>query len=175
MESEEAPEKRDPNLAERIGAVIGLVVLAALVVAVLGGVGWALGETFPDEVSEKPDAGFLDQIFASRAVLWAARVVMLSAGVVLFFGGIYVVVSIVSWLGRGHLLEQAGPFRVSTQAVRAVEEAEEQVSDLQEELVRALEDNRALEQRLVDREQEIEEFVEHLREVLAPKGESDAG
>lgn len=155
-----------PSAAERIGAVVGVVVLVALVIAVVAGVVWALGETFPDDVSEKPEAGFLDQIFASRAVLWAARVVMLSAGVVLFFGGIYVVVSIVAWLGRGHLLEQAGPFRVSTQAVKAVEEAEEQVAELQQELMQAWADNDELEQRLADREREIDEFIEQVNQAL---------
>ena len=167
---EQPQQPETPNLAERIGTAIGVVVLIALVVAVFAGVVWALGETFPDDVKEKPDAGFLDQIFASRAVLWAARVMMLSAGIVLFFGGIYVVVSIVSWLRRGHLLEQAGPFRVSTQAVKAVEEAEQQIVELQQELMQAWTDNDALEQRLAEREGEIDDFIERVNQAFSDEG-----
>jgi hypothetical protein len=107
--------------------------------------------------------GWLDSIFASKPVLFAACLLLFAVAVVLVFGGVYTVVSIISWMRRGHWLRRIGPFEVAEQAISELtsaiddwkelaEAAQLEIEDLKEELAQT----EALADHFYDRWQEAE-------------------
>lgn len=67
-------------------------------------------------VSRNPD--FIDNVFANRAVLWAARMLLVSAAGVLALGGMFIAASIGIRRKNGEWLRRAGPFEISEASSR---------------------------------------------------------
>lgn len=76
---------------------------------------------YPGKLHEKTNPGFIDNIFGSNLVVFAARLVLLSAALVLAFVGVYTVVSVINWMRHRQWLAKAGPFEVSPQAIEGLE------------------------------------------------------
>lgn len=89
--------------------------------ALLAGLVFVLRALFPTELPESADPSFVDVIFESRGVIWAARVLLLSAAVVLAVGGVFIVGSTVMRMRNGDWLKRAGPFEVSETALADLE------------------------------------------------------
>jgi hypothetical protein len=109
------------------------------------GIIWLVVLSWPDSIQQAKDPSWLDSIFASKPVLFAARLLLFAVAVVLVFGGVYTVVSIISWMQRGHWLRRIGPFEVAEQAISelttAIDDwkglakaAQLEIDDLKEEL-----------------------------------------
>lgn len=91
----------------RTGAVVGLAVVAAIGIALL------VKGLYPADLPETRNPDFVDNVFANRAVLWAARVLLVSAAGVLGLGGLFIAVSIGIRMRNGEWLRRAGPFEIS--------------------------------------------------------------
>jgi hypothetical protein len=102
------------------GGFLGRLTTFLVVVAVLGLVWLGVG-LYPDELPERADPDFVDSVFDSRVVVWAARMLLVSAAVVLALGGVYIVVSTVIRMRNGEWLKRAGPFEVSESAAMNLE------------------------------------------------------
>lgn len=78
---------------------------------------------YPVDLPKSTSPGFIDNIFANRAVLLAARMLLVSAAGVLALGGVFIVVSIGHRMKNGEWLRRAGPFEISEEKlVQAQEE-----------------------------------------------------
>lgn len=157
---EEPPEK--PSGESPVG---GLLILLGLLVA--GGYG--ISQLAPDEVREKADPGFLDNIFANDVVIAAARLVALFAAIVALAGGVYIVGSMVVRMSRGEWLRKAGPFES-----QVIEAKIEEASDFFDDWLEALQTNEDLEERLEQRDAAIHDLLterETLIEALHERGD----
>jgi len=72
----------------KAGSVAGLFVLAVVGIALL------VKGLYPVDLPASRDPDFIDNVFANRAVLWAARLLLVSASGVLALGGIFIAASI---------------------------------------------------------------------------------
>jgi hypothetical protein len=139
-----------------LGAAFAAAVMLGLVALLV----WVVIDIFPSDVPTRHNPSVLDTIFDNRFVILASRVVLLSAALVLLVGGVYIVVSIVRWLQKGHLLEQAGPFKVAGRALRELGELEENVENLTSLLTEAWSENEDLERRLEERDEQLRSLYE---------------
>lgn len=156
-------EAENAEGTSRLATAFGWVlIVAALVLAVLGAL-----EIWPDEIRQRSDPGWIDNVFASKTVLFAARVVLFSLAIVLFFGAIYTIVSVVVRMKHRHWLRRIGPFEVSEQAVTDLR----QEAEYQRELADAAqEDIASLEQRLDETEELAEHFYDLWHDVVDEGG-----
>jgi signal transduction histidine kinase len=121
---EDAPDVESPETSGWATA-LGVVFL----IAVLGVAVFCLITMIPDDVVEPRDADFLDNIFADKAVLFAARLVLLSLALVAFVGATYIILSVFERGRRRQWLLRAGPFEVDPQAVSALDDEVERWKD----------------------------------------------
>ena len=112
--------------------------LVALVVLIGGGI--AMGFAMqPHKLPVKADPGWLDNIFASRTVVWAMRMLI-------FVGAVYVVGSVIALVAQGMWLTDFGPFKVSESFGRLKKRVEDSIQELdreresREDLARRLEE-----------------------------------
>lgn len=106
--------------SDRGGRSIG----AAVVIFLLAAIGLALlvKGLYPADLPKSRDPDFVDNVFANRAVLWAARLLLVSAAGVLALGGIFIAASIGIRMKNGEWLRRAGPFEISERKVAQAEE-----------------------------------------------------
>lgn len=86
--------------------------LAFAICAIAIGTWLAVG-LVPADPPTPDDPSFVDNIFDSRLVIWAARLLLLSTAVVLAVGGVFIVGSTITRMRQGDWLKRAGPFEVS--------------------------------------------------------------
>jgi hypothetical protein len=151
---------------ETVGIPQMTLALAVLGTLIAGAV-WFISTLAPDEVRQKDDPGYIDNIFASPIVIAAARIVLLSAAVMLIFAGLYIVASILVRMTRREWLRRAGPFEseLAGEVERGLDEADSVVQWWMD----ALEQNEELERRLQERDVTLRELLEErnaLREQL---------
>jgi len=147
VESSPEAEQEAPEKPSSESPVAGLLILLGLLVA--GGYG--ISQLAPDEIREKSDPGFLDNIFANDVVIAAARLVALFAAIVALAGGVYIVGSMVVRMGRGEWLRKAGPFES-----QVIEAKLEEATDFFDDWLEALQTNEDLEERLQERDDAIQ-------------------
>jgi hypothetical protein len=112
-EPHEAAESKSPWWAILLGLIfLGGLALAGVV---------ALVGIYPSSVPTKANPGWIDLIFASKPIIFAARLLLFSVAVVLAFASAFTVLSIISWTKRRQWLSKAGPFEVSREAVEQLE------------------------------------------------------
>jgi hypothetical protein len=111
------PDEQAPSKSGRLGTIFGVLVI----VGTLVGGAVVLYRIYPENVQEKANPGFIDNIFGSNLVVFAARLTLLSAGLVLAFAGGYIVLSIVSWIKHRQWLTKMGPFEVSREAIEQLQ------------------------------------------------------
>jgi len=92
-------------------ALFGIAVLATVI----------LYRIYPGELADKTNPGFLDNIFNSNIVVFAARLILFSAALVLAFLAAHMIWSIVQWFRLGHLLTKIGPLQVSEHAIQTLQ------------------------------------------------------
>jgi hypothetical protein len=113
--------------------------------AVLALAGLVLYRIYPTDLHAKSNPGFIDNIFGSDLVVFAARIVLLSAGGVLAVAAVFIVISFWKRGKAGHWMSRFGPFE--TQAVENLEGVVEQWQQWwQEEFERASELEERVEQ-----------------------------
>lgn len=165
----EPDEERDEEQAPGQSPWPGLLILLGLLLAA----GYGISQLAPDEVREKADPGFLDNIFANDVVIAAARLVALFAAMVALAGGVYIVGSMVVRMGRGEWLRKAGFFES-----QVIEAKIEEASNFFEDWLEALQTNEDLEERLEQRDAAIHDLLterEALIEALHERGTLDSG
>jgi len=86
-------------------------------VLVTAAAAWLCVALFPGPLPASPHPDFVDNIFDSRVVVWAARLLLVSAAFVLAVGGVFIVMSTVIRMRNGDWLRRAGPFEVSEAAL----------------------------------------------------------
>jgi hypothetical protein len=91
----------------RIGAAVGLFVVAALGIALL------VKGLYPADLPASRNPDFVDNVFANRAVLLTTRMLLISAAGVLGLGGIFIAASIGIRMKNGEWLRRAGPFEIA--------------------------------------------------------------
>jgi len=91
------------------------MVLTAVLVAAAAA--WLCVVLFPGPLPSSSHPDFVDNIFDSRVVIWAARLLLVSAAFVLAVGGVFIVLSTVIRMRNGDWLRRAGPFEVSEAAL----------------------------------------------------------
>jgi hypothetical protein len=96
-----------------------MVLTAVLVTAAAT---WLCVVLFPGPLPTSSHPDFVDNIFDSRVVIWAARLLLVSAAFVLAVGGVFIVVSTVIRMRNGDWLRRAGPFEVTETVVRELED-----------------------------------------------------
>jgi hypothetical protein len=158
------PEDKTSPLATLFGLLIMAGGIALLV--------WIVAELAPGDIHEKKDPGFLDNVFANGVVIAAARIVLISAAAVLLFGGLYIVISVLVRMRRGHWLRRAGPFE--SEIAEDVAKGLDQADDVIQWWSDALEENEELERKLVERDEAIESLLEE-RQYLIEELEKRAG
>jgi hypothetical protein len=145
-EIEEFPSEDEPPAAKAESPWWAMALAVLFFIALAGLVVLVLYRIYPTGVAHKTNPGFIDLIFENPLVVFAARVLLLSVAVVLAFAGVFVVVSVVSWMKNRQWLTRAGPFEVSTeistlrglsefwqqQALAAGQESEDLTNRLQE-------------------------------------------
>lgn len=125
-----------------LGAAVGLFLVAAIGIALL------VKGLYPADLPKSRDPDFIDNVFANRALLWAARLLLVSAAGVLALGGIFIATSIGIRMKNGEWLRRAGPFEISEGDVRQAEDdsefwhrtalaSQEEIVGLQERLRRS--------------------------------------
>jgi hypothetical protein len=147
---------RPPELSVR-PMLPGLVIIAGLVALLT----WGLSSLAPDAVVAKRDPGFIDTIFANEVVVAAARVVLLATAGVLLATGVYIVISMGIRISHGEWLRRAGPFEVEL-AEKRLDEVEDHFDDL----VKALDENAELEERLEERDELVGQLLADLERLL---------
>jgi hypothetical protein len=91
----------------RTGAAAALSVVAAIGIVLL------VKGLYPADLPKNRNPDFVDNVFANRAVLWAARMLLVSAAGVLALGGLFISASIGIRMKNGEWLRRAGPFEIS--------------------------------------------------------------
>jgi len=163
-EEEQGTDYQKPDETPSESPVAGLLILLALVVTV----GYGITKLAPDEVRQKANPGFLDNIFANEVVVAAARLVALFAAIVALAGGVYIVGSMVVRMSRGEWLRKAGPFES-----QVLEDKIGQAEDFFDDWLEAIQTNEDLEARLQERDEAIQGLLierEQLLEALHEKG-----
>ncbi|HEU4738983.1 MAG TPA: hypothetical protein VFS54_07865 [Solirubrobacterales bacterium] len=113
--------------------------MAAIVIALL------VKGLYPADLPQSRNPDFIDNVFANRAVLWAARLLLVSAAGVLGLGGVFIAASIGIRMKNGEWLRRAGPFEISERKLGQAKEeidfwrrealaSEEEVIDLRKRL-----------------------------------------
>lgn len=148
---------------ERFYQMVGIIIFVGLLVASV----FAALEIWPDKIVEPSDPSWLDNIFASKTVLFGARVVLFSAALTALFGAVFTVGSIVVRMRSQHWLRRVGPFEVSEEAVSSLRD---QVETLRE-LAGAAEDEIT---QLRAQLQETEELAEHFYDLWQEQLEEGA-
>lgn len=120
----------------------------ALAALLVGGIVMAV-QLWPDAIPRKKDPGFLDNIFASRLIVWTMRML-------LFVGVLYAAGSIVHLISQNRWLSDFGPFKVSE---KVVDELEQRVQSGAEELEKQAEQAAELAKRLERRDREVVKLV----------------
>lgn len=77
---------------------------------------------FPGPLPAPRDPHFVDVVFDSRPVVWAARLLLVSAAFVLAVGGAYIVGSTIVRMRNGEWLKRAGPFEVAETVLADLED-----------------------------------------------------
>lgn len=109
-------------MATRVGGLIRKVAVCLLSVAVPTGLVWLAIALYPDQLANPANPDFVDSIFDSQGVIWAARLLLVSAAFVLALGGVFIVVSTVIRMRNGEWLKRAGPFEISETVVTDLED-----------------------------------------------------
>lgn len=122
-----------------IGAAVGLFLAASIGIALL------VKGLYPTDLPKSRDPDFVDNVFANRAVLWAARLLLVSAAGVLALGGIFIAASIGIRMKNGEWLRRAGPFEISEGKLA---QAEAEIDFWQQEALASKQEVIALGQRL---------------------------
>jgi hypothetical protein len=123
----------------------GMMFAAVLVVVAAA---WLCLALFPGPLPTPRHPDFVDNIFDSRAVIWAARLLLVSAAFVLAVGGVFIVASTAIRMRNGDWLRRAGPFEVSETAASelrdqvvlwrsATLDAHEEIEELKSRLARS--------------------------------------
>lgn len=123
----------------RIGAAVGLFVVAAVGIALL------VKGLYPADLPESRNPDFIDNVFANRVVLLATRLLLVSAAGVLALGGIFIAVSIGHRMKNREWLRRAGPFEISEGKLT---QAEAEIDFWQQEALASKQEVIALGQRL---------------------------
>ncbi|HMJ04278.1 MAG TPA: hypothetical protein VK506_15160 [Conexibacter sp.] len=89
------------------------IVVATALTVVAASLAWLCVALFPTALLTPQNPDYLDNIFASREIVWIARLWLASAALVLVVAGVFVVTSTVVRMRNGHWLKRAGPFEVS--------------------------------------------------------------
>jgi hypothetical protein len=111
------PDEQVATNGGRLATLFGVfVILGTLAAGAL-----VLYRIYPAHVQEKASPGFVDNIFGSNLVVFAARLTLLSAALVLAFAGGYIVLSIISWIKHRQWLTKMGPFEVSREAIEQLQ------------------------------------------------------
>lgn len=161
VEPPDVPAQDDPQDGSTSGPLarfFGFVFIAGMLA--LGAI--VLYRIYPAHIHEKANPGFIDNIFDSGLVVFAARLVLLSAALVLAFAGAHIVVSIVSWVKHKQWLTKFGPFEVSREAIEQLqglaqfwqEQALQQANEVQQLQQQLQETNQLLELFLGDQPEE---------------------
>jgi len=123
--------------ALRLIAVVAFLVVAALMVA-----------AYPSHVSMKQNPGYLDNIFGSRATVFAARLLVVEAGI--FLGCSMLVRTL-----AGEWATKAGPIDTDSKSVDALDDAVEELASWKELARSAEKKAQELEERLRATEKEL--------------------
>jgi len=91
--------------------------MALTAVLVTAAAAWLCVVLFPGSLPASSHPDFVDNIFDSRVVIWAARLLLVSAAFVLAVGGVFIVMSTVIRMRNGDWLRRAGPFEVTETAL----------------------------------------------------------
>jgi hypothetical protein len=79
---------------------------------------WLCVSLFPAQLPAPQDPTYVDNIFASREIVWIVRLLLASAAGVLVIAGTFVVASTVVHMRRGNWLRRAGSFEIAESARR---------------------------------------------------------
>lgn len=110
---------------------------------------------------DKLNPGFVDVIFANRLVVAAARVVLLGTALVALAAGVYLFGSVAYRLFRGEWLRRAGPFEPEV-----LEQKLEQPEDYFDEWMAAMDREQDLQDRLEERDADIEKLLAERGELI---------
>jgi hypothetical protein len=102
MADRETTEARFERWSQRLGPLLAIPAVLALVAAAI----YAIGDAVLAPAPTPDDPGFVDTILGSRAVVAAVRLAVISAGA-------FVVASVVALIARGQWLTRVGPVQVS--------------------------------------------------------------
>jgi hypothetical protein len=142
------------------GVALALLLLAGLAVGVV----WLISSLAPDDIPSRPDPDFIDTIFASPIVVAASRLVLLSASVVLLVAGLYIVVSVIVRMSRGHWLRRAGPFE--SEIAEEVAEGLDEADDIVESWMQTLSENERLAERLEEADEAIRALLDERDQLI---------
>jgi hypothetical protein len=124
-------------------------------------VGVVFYRIYPTHLHEKTNPGFIDNVFGTNLVIFAARVILLSAGGVLAVAAVFIVISFWKRGKAGHWMSKFGP--LETQAVENLEGVVAQWQQWwQEEFQRRTE----LEERVEQSDRLLEELNESYQAAL---------
>jgi hypothetical protein len=109
-------------MSSKIRQAVGVAFAAVAFVVIAVGLVWLCVALYPDRLPRPSHPDFVDGIFDSRVVIWAARLLLVSAAGVLALGGLFIVVSTIVRMRNREWLRRAGPFEVSEAAVANLQE-----------------------------------------------------
>jgi hypothetical protein len=118
---EVAEAARGPGRAvgEAIGTIVaiaGILMILGLIAGAIFGTVFLIGHSDPGDINPRVGAGYLDMLFVNRWVIWAARVVLYVIGMAIFAAALYIVMSIIVRISKGHWLRAGGGFQADTAA-----------------------------------------------------------
>jgi hypothetical protein len=140
-----------------------MVVAWGIVAAGLYGA-YKAGQTlWPDRIPTPKNPNYVDNIFASRLVVFMARVGLVFAWLVLAMAACFIALSVTVRIKRGEWLSRAGPFEAQVQPVEDLSEALHAADDTNLELARNLSNRSAQLSSYSARLREARAEVEHLQ------------
>ncbi len=119
--SEAGIEPNETSESQTRSSRLGVFFAGAFLLCLVALGALVLYRIYPPHIHEKRNPGFIDNIFDTNLVIFAARLVLLSAALVLAFAGAYTVVSVISWIKHRQWLSKAGPFEVSREAIEQLQ------------------------------------------------------
>jgi hypothetical protein len=159
VSEESEPQREAQQGTPRWQTLIGVVVLAALLVAA----GFAVAQIYPNKLPTTKNPSFVDNIFDSRIVILLVRVALI-------FAAGYVVISVVGLIVGRRWLAELGPFKASEPIAQLNQSAEALEKDLGE----ALQTIESLEERLLESDKTLAEANGHIGALLDHIGTMEA-
>lgn len=134
MTTREAKQRSDPDRRRPLRpAAVALVAIA------VAGLCIAL---YPAPLPTPPEAGYVDNIFDNRVIVWIARLTLVLTALVLAVAGAFAVASAVVRMRHGHWLRRVGPFEISERAVARAARPDGDAAGLHQDIYEELTDLR---------------------------------